>query len=79
MERTDILKVIEEVVSDVIDNRVCLTESSCAEDVEGWDSLAHIQIIDGLQGKFNVKFSAKDMISWLTVGNMIDSIERKIS
>jgi len=76
MERTEILKKIEAIFRDVLDNEeIELTEESCADDIEEWDSLSHIQLIVAIEKEFGVKFTSKEILRWNNVGEMIDSIE----
>jgi len=80
MNRIDILEKLNIIFRDVMDNEdIVLEETICAENVEEWDSLAHIQLIEKIQENFGVKFSAKEMRSWEDVGELVDSIEEKLS
>jgi len=80
MERTEILKKIEAIFQDVLDNEeIELTEESCADDIEEWDSLSHIQLIVAIEKYFGVKFTSKEILRWNNVGEMIDSIESHLA
>ncbi len=79
MEKHDILKEINNIVCDILgDEEIVLSFSTTTDDIEGWDSLNHIQIISEIQHKFNIKFSALEMISWDNVGDLCDSIFIKL-
>lgn len=78
MERSEIFKQLTEIFEDVIDEgAVSLTEITKAGEVEGWDSLTHIQLIVAIEKAMNVKFTSDEIISWKNVGEMVDCILSK--
>ena len=80
MEKNEILKKIQDVFRDVFDNEdIEITVDTVAEDIEEWDSLAHVQLVNELEKEFSVKISAKELMSWDNVGEMVDSIKDKLS
>ena len=78
MERNEILKKVNEVFIDILEEEVSIREDYSAHDVDGWDSLTHIIIIVETEKKFNIKFLSSEIISWENVGKMIDCIEEKL-
>lgn len=79
MDRKEIFEKLTVIFRDVMDNdEIVLEENTTAEDIEEWDSLAHVQLIEKIQEVFGVKFSAKEMNSWEDVGEFVDSIEEKL-
>lgn len=78
MEIIQIKERVQEIFCDVLDNDlIVLTEKSTADDIDGWDSLAHIQLLDAIQKEFNIKFTAKEMLGWENVGELIECIHIK--
>ncbi len=79
MNREDIFLRLNAIFSKVLGlDGVILEDNTCADDIEEWDSIAQIQLISLIQSEFNIKFSAKEMLSWDNVGQMIDTIHSKI-
>lgn len=79
MDRTLIFENLNRIFSDILDlEDVCLTETTCSDDIEEWDSLSHIQLIVTIEKAFGLKFKAQEMISWSNVGAMVDSIQSKL-
>lgn len=79
MTREEILHEISKVFADTLDeDKVVLSESSKADDVEGWDSLTHVQLVVAVEKKFKIRFTAKEIQSWKNVGELIDSITSKL-
>ncbi len=80
MERKEIFEKLTEIFRDVMDNdEIVLEENTTAEDIEEWDSLAHVQLIEKIESVFGLKFSAKEMMSWEDVGEFVDSIAAKLN
>lgn len=80
MEKSEILKEMQDVFIDVLDNEdIVLTEDTTADDIEEWDSLSHIQLIVGIENHFKIKLTSKEIIECSNVGDMADCIKGKIS
>ena len=79
MERNEILSQLSEIFSDVLDlEDVELTDTTSADDIEEWDSLSHIQLIVATEKHFGVKFTSLEIMKWNNVGEMVDSILKKL-
>ena len=79
MDKTEILQQVEMIFKDVLDEEnIVLSESSTTDDVEGWDSLTHIQLIVAIEKHFKIKFNSKEILSWKNVGEMLESIDLKL-
>lgn len=70
------LERISEVFKIVFgDENLVVTEKTCADDIEGWDSLQHINILAMLEREFGIEFDIDQIISLENVGDMIRVIE----
>lgn len=79
MDKKEILKTVTGIFIDNLDNGdITLTETTTADDVEGWDSLTHVQLVVAVERKFKIRFTAKEIQSWKNIGEMIDSISNKL-
>ena len=77
MERAEILSIVEDIFKDILDDdEIVLTDDTTADDIEGWDSLTHIQLVVTIEKKFGIKFKSREILSWNNVGDMIGSIEK---
>ena len=79
MSRNTILSELNKIISDVTFSNTIISESSTADDVDGWDSLAHINIILAIEKFYNVTFSTSYMLGMANVKELIDIIEKKIN
>ena len=49
-----------------------------ASDVNGWDSLTHIQLITEIEKVYKVKFALGELGSMKNVGDLVTALEAKI-
>ena len=81
---TALLEELQEVFRDVFaDNGISLTEEMTAADIDGWDSLAHLNLVIAIEKHFRVKFATAE-ISRLkakgsNVGVLLEMLQRKRS
>lgn len=55
-----------------------ITESSSANDIEGWDSLSHIKLVLEIEKEFNVKFSLGELQDLKNIKGLVELVESKI-
>ena len=80
METENILAELIKIFRQVLDNEsIHLKRETTADDVEEWDSLTHIQIIVTIEKQFKIKFTASEIQSFKNVGELCDSITKKLS
>lgn len=80
MNHEEILKQLNAIFIDVIDDEeIRLTDVSTANDVDGWDSLTHIQLVVAVEKHFRIRFTSKEIQSWKNVGELMGNIDSKIT
>ena len=78
MDRSELLKTVQDIFRDILDDEeIVLEDSTTADDVEGWDSLTHIQLIVEIEKAFKLRFTSEEILEWNNVGEMVDSILAK--
>ena len=78
MEKNEILSKVNELFNDVLDDdSIILKNELTASDIDGWDSLTHIQLIVAIEKSFKIKFTSREILSWKNVGEMVDCIALK--
>jgi acyl carrier protein len=61
------------------DDTIVVTSSTTANDVPGWDSLSHMNLIIAIEAEFRIEFTQKEAVGFRNAGELADCIERKIS
>ncbi len=71
---------LNEVFREVFDDpSIELTPETTADDIEGWDSLSHVNLIVAIETRFNIRFTQKELLTFKNVGDLEVCIARKIS
>lgn len=60
------------------DEDINISKESTSNDIEGWDSLSHINLVVSIEKHFKIKFRSSEIIKWKNVGQMYDSIIEKL-
>lgn len=61
------------------DDSITINPNMSANDVDGWDSLSHVNLITTIEAKFNIRFTQKELLKQRNVGNLIADIDRKLA
>ncbi len=78
MTREEVFAKLEEVFADVFDEEVSLSDSTTAEDVDGWDSLAHLTLISTIEDEFDIEFKLGEINNFKNVGDLADAILKRV-
>ncbi len=49
-----------------------------ANDVDGWDSLSHVNLILAVEKGFGIRFTQRELLTFKNVGDLLKSIERQV-
>ena len=55
-----------------------LTHDLSAQDVPGWDSLNHVNLIISIENEFGIRFSNTEISSLENVGQLMQLIDKKV-
>ena len=80
MGREEILSQVQDIIREEFENDdLVITEATTANDVQGWDSLAHLSLMHEIEGEFEIKSTMGEIQGFKNVGEMITSIEKYLS
>jgi acyl carrier protein len=78
--RSDLQQIFRDVFDD---DEIHLRDEMTAEDVDGWDSLTHIDLIVAIERRFGVKFATAEISSLKddgqNVGSMLSLLSGKLA
>jgi acyl carrier protein len=79
MSTESIIGELQPIFRDVLDlPALQLRAESNASNVEGWDSLAHINLVMAVESHYKVKFALGELQGLKNVGEMAELIGRKL-
>ena len=59
------------------DSSLKILPTTTADDIRGWDSLTHMNLIAEVEKHFDLEFSFDEVMDFQNVGDMVDSIRQK--
>ncbi len=79
MSREEVMKKLNEIFCDLFDDDdIVLTDATTADDIDEWDSLEQINIINECETVFKIRFNMQEVTSLKNVGEMVDMITAKL-
>ncbi|MCI9570984.1 MAG: acyl carrier protein [Lachnospiraceae bacterium] len=60
------------------DDEIVLRDDMTANDIEDWDSLTHIQLIETIENVFKITFTLQEVNELQNVGEFIELTEKKV-
>ncbi|MDY4431469.1 MAG: acyl carrier protein [Prevotella sp.] len=80
MEKKELMDKLTEIFREVMDNdEIVLNDETTSEDIEEWDSLSHIELIDVIGKELGVKITSMEFRGWENVGEMVESLLQKLN
>lgn len=75
MDREEIFETLTEICKDVFDvDEIELTDDTTADDIEEWDSLTHLSLINEVEMEYGFKFTMAEIQQLKNVGDLVDTI-----
>lgn len=79
MNREEVYNKLTGVFKDIFDDEsLVINDNTVSSDIEGWDSLEHINLIVSIEKEFGIKFNMSEVTSMHNVGEMVDIIISRI-
>lgn len=75
MTREEVFERLNAVFREVLDDETIeLHEETVADDVDGWDSFEHINLVVAVEDEFDFKIPMGKVVTMKNVGEMVDVI-----
>ena len=79
MQQEIIFTRIQEIIRAILKNdSIVLSYETTSKDVKDWDSLTHMLIIAEIEKQFNVRIKFRELMKISNVGELVQTIEKKI-
>ena len=71
---------LEEVFREVFNlEDLILADATTAQDIPGWDSVAHINLMFSIEQAFNVRFNGNELAEFKNIGELKAFLDRTAS
>jgi len=75
----DLRDRLQDLFRDVFDDdEIVLADELTADDVDGWDSLAHVNLMIAVEMEFGVRFATTEIASMQDVGSLVTLLQAKL-
>jgi len=61
------------------DEEIKILPAMTANDIDGWDSLSHVNLIVAVEVKFGIRFTQKELLTFKNIGDLLSCIENKLA
>lgn len=79
MIRGEVLEILNQIFAKVLNNStIKLDYEMTANDVDGWDSITNMTIINEVEKHFNIRFKLREIVKTKNVGDFCDTILGKM-
>ena len=79
MNQATIMARTQDIFRDIFDDEsLTIGPQTCADDIEDWDSLNHINLVASIQREFGIRFKLGELEALQNVGEMIELIVQKL-
>jgi acyl carrier protein len=79
MTPEEVLTHVTEIFKTVLKKeQLHLTPATTAADVDGWDSLTHVMLIDAVENHYKIKFKLNEVIKFNNIGDLCACILKKL-
>ena len=60
------------------DEELVLAQEMTSNDIDGWDSLTHVNLILAVESRYRVRFTQKELLTQKNVGDLVRMIDGKL-
>jgi acyl carrier protein len=80
MQENELYDQLKEIYIGILKkNNVELYPETTAADIDGWDSLTHMLLMDSVERHFGIKFKLMEIMKFNNVGDMVACIQKKLA
>lgn len=73
------IETLNQVFCTVFDDELIeISPEMTANDIDGWDSLTHINLVIAVENRFDIVFSQEEILGFKNVGDLLRGIESNL-
>lgn len=78
MTHEEVIRDLQEMIRTHFDDEeIVIKDATRATDVDGWDSLEHINLINMIEKRYSIRFKMSEAVAFRTIGDMVRCIVDK--
>ncbi len=78
VKKEEVYYIVQDVFRDIFDDEnLVIQNSTNSSDIEGWDSLRHLNLVVAIEKAFKIKFNFAELAKLKDVGCLIEMIVNK--
>lgn len=75
----NIMERLEKVFKIVFNNEtLVISLETCADDIEGWDSVQHLNLLAMIEKEFSIQFEIDDIVMMEKVADIVECIKMRV-
>ncbi len=79
MSREEVLEKVTGIIREVFEkDSIVVSETTTAADVEGWDSLTHLNLVNEIEMEFDIRFMLAEVQGSKNVGELITALMKHL-
>lgn len=79
MDRKSIFDKIQDIFREIFaDETLKISDKMTANDIESWDSIMHINLMEAIQDEFHILFDFDEIAEMMEVNDIIDAVGNKM-
>ena len=79
MDRKSIFDKIQDIFREIFaDENLKISDKMTANDIESWDSIMHINLMEAIQDEFHILFDFDEIAEMMEVNDIIDAVGNKM-
>jgi acyl carrier protein len=80
MQEQEIYEQLKGIYSTILKREITgLNATTTAADIDGWDSLTHMILMDSIEKHFGIKFKLMEIMKFNNVGDMVACVQKKLA
>lgn len=70
---------VQEVAADVFNvPKDCIAGQSSPQNIDGWDSVQHLNLVLALEQRFAVQFPPEEIVQMKSIGDIVGLVEKRL-
>ena len=78
MNASDVFSAVAQLITQKFEHDGAITPATVADDIEGWDSVAHVELIIEIEQRFGIRLTTGEAADLPNVGALVSVVERHL-